>query len=527
MSSISVLDCTLRDGGYCNNWDFGRDNIKKIIEHLSTARVDIIECGFLTNKITFSYNKSKFNSIEQIEDCIPNSSQSMYVLMINYGEYNIDDIPFSKDTKIDGIRVVFHKNEAIDALLFCKKIIDKGYKCFVQPMLSQSYNDEEFINLIKEANKLSPYSFYIVDSFGTMRNVDLLHYLILSDTFLDKSISIGFHSHNNLQLAFSNAKSFIEYPCKRNRIVDCSIYGMGRGAGNLNTELFLNELNSVLRYDNDKSKYLIKPLLSVMDNILGKFYEHKPWGYSLANYLSAIQMIHPNYANFLYEKRTLQAQNIDEIFAVMDPVKKISFNKDYISSLYTKYMSRNDNAKDDIESLLKLIDNRKILLIAPGKSLKKFKESIYKFIENTNPIVISINHINKEFKNDFIFISNIRRFKQIENSLNLKVIKTSNIEYDGESFTINYSKLINDNELVQDNAGLMAISLVLNFLNKNSVFIAGMDGYSHEENENYEFEEFSYKASNEYYDKLNNSMYEVINNYRGKLNFITPSLFCK
>ena len=111
--------------------------------------------------------------------------------------------------------------------------------------------------------------------------------------------------------------------------------------------------------------------------------------------------------------------------------------------------------------------------------------------------------------------------------MNFKVIKTSNIEYDGESFTINYSKLINGNELVQDNAGLMAISLVLNFLKKNSVFIAGMDGYSHEENENYEFEEYSYKASNEYYDKLNNSMYEVINNYRGKLNFITPSLFCK
>ena len=95
MEKISVLDCTLRDGGYVNQWEFGEKNIPKILNGLEYANIDIIECGFLTNRIEHNKNLTKFNTIEEIENLIHkgNKNRTKYVCMINFGEYNIEDIP--------------------------------------------------------------------------------------------------------------------------------------------------------------------------------------------------------------------------------------------------------------------------------------------------------------------------------------------------------------------------------------------------------------------------------------------------
>ena len=70
MNAIHTLDCTLRDGGYCNKWNFGLDNIKKITSGLVDANIDIIECGFLTDKEKYDPNVTKFNKLEQLADVI-------------------------------------------------------------------------------------------------------------------------------------------------------------------------------------------------------------------------------------------------------------------------------------------------------------------------------------------------------------------------------------------------------------------------------------------------------------------------
>ena len=97
-----------------------------------------------------------------------------------------------------------------------------------------------------------------------------------------------------MQLAYSNAQSLVDLHSDRELIIDASVYGMGRGAGNLNTELFVQYLN-----DNADGNYDIKPLLSIIDEILNEFYQRNYWGYSLPNYLSASHNAHPNYAGFM------------------------------------------------------------------------------------------------------------------------------------------------------------------------------------------------------------------------------------
>ena len=150
MNKIQVLDCTLRDGGYCNQWQFGYSNIKKITQALTDASIDIIECGFLTDKID-KYDKdvTKFNSVEQITPIIPqNRNEKIYVAMANYGEFDVATLPEYNGKSIDGIRVAFHKKQLISALEMCKAIKAKGYKVFIQAMVSLSYTDEEFLSLI-------------------------------------------------------------------------------------------------------------------------------------------------------------------------------------------------------------------------------------------------------------------------------------------------------------------------------------------------------------------------------------------
>ena len=94
MNTIHVLDCTLRDGGYCNQWKFGLKNTKKIIKCLVDANVDIIECGFLTNKFTYDPEITKFTAVDEIAATIPTDRKGkLFVAMMNYGEYDMADLP--------------------------------------------------------------------------------------------------------------------------------------------------------------------------------------------------------------------------------------------------------------------------------------------------------------------------------------------------------------------------------------------------------------------------------------------------
>lgn len=104
MNKIQVLDCTLRDGGYCNQWQFGFKNIKKITQSLTDARIDIVECGFLTDKIdNYDSDITKFNTLEQLTKVIPEKRKNVnYVAMVNYGEYNVDSLPTYNGKSIDG-----------------------------------------------------------------------------------------------------------------------------------------------------------------------------------------------------------------------------------------------------------------------------------------------------------------------------------------------------------------------------------------------------------------------------------------
>ena len=518
MNTVHVLDCTLRDGGYCNQWQFGFENIRKITSGLVEASIDIIECGFLTNKIEYDADVTKYSTLDQIATVIPeNREGKLFVAMMNYGEYDIEDLPDCDNSSIEGIRVAFHKKNLNESLDLCEQIKAKGYKVFVQAMVSLSYSDEEFLSMIRRVNAFEPYAFYIVDSFGMMKSKDLTRLFYMIEHNLKENIRIGFHSHNNMQLAYSNAQTLIEVRTNRNLIVDSTIYGMGRGAGNLNTELFIEYLN-----DNYGKKYMLKPLLSIIDEILIEFYQKNYWGYSLPNYISAAHNAHPNYASYLDDKNTLTVEDMNEIFDMMDEDKKYSYDKMYIDELYHRYMDTGKVQEEHKEELVTLLKGKKVLLIAPGKSSVLQKEMIKMAAGDNNTVAISVNFEYSHADNDFIFLSNLRRFKELDASIKGKCIVTSNIPADGIYLQTKYRDLVNQVESVRDNAGLMAIKFLMDY-QVSEIILAGFDGYSHDVRENYGDSQMAFITKNAILDAMNKGMSLVLQEYAKtvKISFLT------
>lgn len=522
MNRVAVLDCTLRDGGYCNAWNFGERNIHKIIDGLVSANVDIIECGYLTDKVIYSPDVSMFTKMEQLAAFIPKVDiKQMFVAMINFGEYDLENLPDCKDSVLDGIRVAFHKKDFRDALDYCKSVKEKGYQMFIQPMVTMNYTDQEFMELIESVNEIVPYAFYIVDSFGTMKKRVLMHYLGLVQKKLRETVAIGFHSHNNFQSAFSNAVCLLEEEIAHEMIIDVAVYGMGRGAGNLNSELFLNELNMERGTD-----YFIKPILQIMDEVLNRFYEEKPWGYSLPNYLSAAHMIHPNYALFLCEKNTLTIGAIDDIFTMLDPDNAVEFDRTYVEKLYEKYMSKGKANNEHMEDFGRILKGRKVLLIAPGKTAASQYSKIMAFIKENSPITVSINHEYEKMTTDYIFTPNMRRFRALPASSYKKTLVTTNIKTDEVYMCLDYYSLINSSKSVRDNAGLMAVRLMIN-MGCREIWLAGFDGYDYVTNRNYENRDMELVMSNEQIDDLNDGIEQVLKEFSSKIDihFVTESRF--
>jgi 4-hydroxy 2-oxovalerate aldolase len=514
--SISILDSTLRDGGYCNNWDFGDDNKHRIIDGLIAASIDIIECGLLCNKDT-SIDKARYSCIEDANSYVTHkNNNSMFVLLMNYGEYDLDLLPECQPDGIDGIRIAFHKKDLKAVFQEILRIKSKKYKVFIQPMVAMSYTTEEFVELLNLANEVKPYAFYVVDSFGNMQPEDVKKYASLANYILEGEIFLGLHSHNNLQLAFSNAQLFGNEIKNRNLIIDSCIMGMGRGAGNLNTELFMSYANNSFG-----SSYKVEPVLKLIDEIISVFYEKNSWGYSLPNYLSASYGLHPNYGTYISDKNTLTISMLDELFSLVDAGKKCVFDKEYIEDLYFSYMCAKKMEKR-VDTQIDVFYDKEILIIAPGKSVDEEIDTIERFVTKNQVLTISVNFDFKVINVDYIFLSNPKRCNNVILAEPEKIIITSNVDFERYRYMVDYLGLLCDEEQIRDNATMMLIKLLINSGAKK-VYLASVDGYSLDIESNYTQYSTELVTSSEHILKMNVGMNNVLKKYSEIVNieFVT------
>ena len=313
MKSIKLLDCTLRDGGNVNNWNFGEKNIELIIKSLSDSNVDIIELGHLKNDIkdensTLANNIDYFNYLG--EKYLTNI-ETKCTVMTRPDLFDIKNIPQKKNNqKVSGLRFAFypyHKKELKEQVNIAK---EKGYEIYLNPIGISCYSIDDIKYVIDFLNNLNPKCISIVDSFGALDFISLSEIQKLFNSELDQNTVLGIHLHENMGISFALACQFIrEKKNNRDIIIDSSIQGMGRVPGNLCSEVIMSKLN----FSKNKTYNLI-PILEVIDEVINPIREKIAWGYMPHYYLSGLANVNRNYAEYFYETKGVDLKELPKLF---------------------------------------------------------------------------------------------------------------------------------------------------------------------------------------------------------------------
>ena len=533
-SHISVLDCTLRDGLRIIDCEMEDEKISSIVRKLVNARIDIIEMGFLRDHRSWSYsgNSTFFTDVRQIEKFIPKDrNKSLFVAFVDYGMFDFDSLGKCNHASIDGIRVGFTKMNYLkhkDDIIRCLNIVKtKGYMLFVQGVNTLGYSDRELLDVIEMVNEVQPDGFGIVDTYGAMYSQDLHHIFNLVDYNLDKGVTIDFHSHNNYQLSFALAQEMINLSATRKVVIDSTLNGIGKCAGNLNTELLVNFLNRKKGFDYDEDS-----ILDIIDEYLYVLRKEHYWGYSIPALMAGELKSHPNNIIYLTEKFCMDTKDIRYILSMIDEQTRQRYDYDNIERLYIQYNSSKINDTKEMAILGQLIPtDREVLILVPGKTIAEYRDKISEIINKTNPVVISVNFCTNIFACDFCFFGSPKRYSENTKKIrNVKTIITSNIQNsDGNDIVINYAKVIECGWKYFDNSVVMLLNL-LKRLAVNKILLAGLDGYNSNK-QNYFDDRLEHRRNVEDYENINREMAEMLRNYKNKtlnqcdIKFVTPSIY--
>ena len=432
--------------------------------------------GFLTDK-PHSEDDSLFTTTSEMKKVTAHKGNSMVAGMIALGEKETDaeKLDPADKTGVDIVRITFHNDiaEIAKAINFAHTLMGKGYKVCMQPVGTTTYTDEELVYLIKKMNELKPYAFYLVDTLGTLYKDKLMHFVNLIDSNLDKSIKLGFHSHNNLQMSYSNAQLIVEHDSDREFILDSSLYGMGRGAGNLNTELIARFVNE---YEG-KNRYNLVPILDGIDNHIYPLSLRYSWGYNAHYYMSAIHNCHPNYAAYLMNLQTLTMNEVNLILQNLPQESRAVFNKALIEKLYINFQKGVDTKVEKADKLAG-VKGKEVLVLAPGQTLTTHKKQIQDYVKRHKPVVFAVNVDTGDIPADYVFISNKKRLLSFDyDKSNANIIITSNLPKLSDKFTcVDYDALCDERYEQPDNAGMMLLRLLASKGCKGAK-LAGFDGF--------------------------------------------------
>lgn len=554
--NTEILDCTIRDGGYVNNWNFDKKIVREIYRSISRTGVDVIELGFRNSEKKSGVGAWYDVSEELLDETIGGISGIPVALMINYGKTDIRNIPSVDKSLVKMYRVACNKDKALEAVSFCEDVKAKGYVVSIQLMGIINSSEADFDALIRPLSRSSLDYIYFADSYGSLFPQTIARYVnILKQT----GKKIGFHAHNSLQLAFANT---LEALSKGVDIVDATIFGMGRGAGNLPLETLVAYFEKTL----NNKKYNTIPILHLIDRYLIQLHKEFNWGYSLPYMLSGILEVHPNYAKQMVDYREY---DINDVVKVLEEVKRstpIGFRVDLIEQvLQSGFVSPSEDTKsftyepreiDDLKKHHRVTykgrhEGKDFLILASGPSLRKFKDEVGEFIKRYNPVVMGANYMGGLPCPDYHAFGNKKRFLSYFDQIN----KNSNILFSSsfeENLIREYLKrdfewIVHLNrtsshfdicdDIITSDCRTISILLVgvAIVMGAKRIFIAGMDGYRNIENftsENIHFytEEEEVEDSKLLMEKhhWNETMLKNINSFltkqgREELHILTPT----
>lgn len=283
----NIIDCTIRDGGLVNNWDFSIEFVQDLYNGLSEAGVEYMEIGYKNSPKLLKVNEPnpwRFLDDNFLKEIIPEKKFTKLSALVDIGRVDPNDIIPREQSTLDMIRVACYIREVDKGLELVQMFHDLGYETSLNIMALSSVPEHQLIEAF-ELVKASPVDVvYIVDSFGSLDPSDIEHQVKKFKEMLPNK-QLGIHTHNNMQLAFANTLRAMQNGVS---FLDSSVYGMGRAAGNCHTELLVSYIK--------KPSYEIKPVLRVIEEHMLEMRQKWEWGYIIPYMISGALNEHPRVA---------------------------------------------------------------------------------------------------------------------------------------------------------------------------------------------------------------------------------------
>ena len=431
---LNFLDCTLRDGGYYNNWDFPKKNIQSYLNNISKTNIKYIELGFRFFEKNYPMGLTAFTKDNLIDTLyIPNN---IFIgVMVNAAELKKDKLDPLKNLKklfpkihrkLSFVRFACHFEEVF-SLAKCIRWLKKNkIRVFINIMQISEIKEKEIkkICIFLKNNKVEDVC--LADSLGALTKNTLN--LTISRFLKYGSFNLGLHAHNNLNLALSNSILAINNNFKW---IDSTITGMGRGPGNLKTEDIL------LKYHKEDLVFINKLKKIFFDKLQKKF----KWGPNKYYKFAAKNKIHPTYIQQMLADERFDAKEYNKILANL---KKIDARKYEPTNLLLRKKTKKIKKINKLSSWAPktILDQKEVLILGPAKSVKNSKNKIEKFINKNKLFVIGVN-ASSGIEEKYVNVRTIchpRRF--ISDSSYLSTIKTP-IIIPGKSIPKKLQKLLN------------------------------------------------------------------------------------
>ena len=289
---VRVLDCTIRDGGLCNDFRFTDDFVRDLYQTNLATGTDYMEFGYKASVDLFNpedFGKWKFCSDEDIYDIVGDNDTNMKIsVMADVGRTDYKrDIRERSNSPVDLVRVATYVKTipaAIDMIEHCAKM---GYETTCNVMAVTQARREDLLEALELLGKSPIHTVYIVDSYGSLYPEEIRD---ISDMYLEKmdkyGKQVGIHAHNNMQLAFANT---ITACANGVSMLDATMNGMGRGAGNC----MMEQLMTFLRNPKDQLPPVLRFVEQHMDKLRA---EGVKWGYDTPYLLTGYMDMHPRTA---------------------------------------------------------------------------------------------------------------------------------------------------------------------------------------------------------------------------------------
>lgn len=382
--SIKIIDCTLRDGGYYNNWDFDHLLVDDYLACMKSIGVDYVEIGFRSLlregfKGAFAYSTDDFLMTLNIPEDLKIG------IMINAAELFSDqnkpnDIIkklVKPSSQIKLIRIASHLSEFKETLTVTKTLKDMGYLVGVNLMQISEADNQEVISLAKEAAKWPLDILYFADSLGSLDPKRIKE--IIKNLRKGWKGDLGIHTHDNMGLAMVNTATAVEEGVNW---IDSTVTGMGRGPGNAKTEYTILEFEE-LRNMNPN----LERLSDLISNKFKAMQDTYGWGTNPFYYLAGKYKIHPTYIQEMLNDKRYETSDVLSLINHLREVGGKKFSHKILDTGRQIYSSTKGGSWDP----KKVFKDKNVLIIGAGPSLQQHKEGLEQFIGRNKPVVVGLN----------------------------------------------------------------------------------------------------------------------------------------